>query len=133
MNDKNLMEMAKKASGNSYSPYSKFQVGAALLTKDNSVITGCNVENISYGLSMCAERVAIFKAICKGKKKGDFLKIAIAGKPHKGEWQFCTPCGACRQVIYELVQKGQRLDVIYLDMEKNLKTSPINDLLPDKF
>ena len=133
MNNEELMERARKASENSYSPYSKFQVGAALLAKDGSVITGCNVENASYGLSMCAERVAIFKAICMGKKRGDFIKIAIAGKPHHDEWQSCSPCGACRQVIYEFVQEEQRFQVIYLDKKGNLRSIPVNDLLPDTF
>ncbi len=74
MDDHTLMEKAREASEQSYSPYLKFQVGAALLTTDGDAITGCNVENSSYGLSMCAERTAIFKAVSQGRKGGDFTK-----------------------------------------------------------
>ena len=133
MNDQKLMEKARKASEYSYSPYSEFQVGAALLTKEGEVFTGCNVENASYGLTMCAERVAIFKAVCDGRKRGDFTKIAVAGKFHDGDWQSCSPCGACRQVIYEFTSEEQKICVIYLDKKGNLKAVPIDELLPDGF
>ena len=129
MDDQELMEKARKAAENSYSPYSEFQVGAALLTRDGDVITGCNVENVSYGLSMCAERTVLFKAISEGKKH--FTKIAVAGKPHMGEWQFCSPCGACRQVISELA--GNNIQVIYLDTQGKMKSVPLDELLPDAF
>lgn len=125
------MDKAREASRNSYSPYSKFQVGAALLTTDSQVITGCNVENASYGLTMCAERAAIFAAVSQGRKKGDFTKIAVAGKPHNGDWEFCSPCGACRQVIHEFTN-GQ-IQVVYLDTTKNIRSVPIDELLPDGF
>lgn len=131
MEDKELMDKAREASKNSYSPYSKFQVGAALLTTDSQVITGCNVENASYGLTMCAERAAIFAAVSQGRKKGDFTKIAVAGKPHNGDWEFCSPCGACRQVIHEFTN-GQ-IQVVYLDTTKNIRSVPIDELLPDGF
>ncbi len=133
MDNQDLMEKAREASQNSYSAYSKFQVGAALLTKDGEVYTGCNVENASYGLSVCAERAAIFKAVSEGRKRGDFTKIAVAGKPHSGDWQFCSPCGACRQVIYEFAQEGEKFLVIYLDKKGSMKTVPIEELLPDGF
>ncbi|KYK31185.1 MAG: cytidine deaminase [Theionarchaea archaeon] len=132
MDDHTLMEKAREAAKQSYSPHSKFQVGAALLTTDGEVITGCNVENSSYGLSMCAERTAIFKAVFQGRKKGDFTKIAVAGKPHNGDWQFCSPCGACRQVIYEFAKEGQ-FQVVYLDKTRRLKSILIDELLPDGF
>jgi cytidine deaminase len=131
MDDYTLMEMARKASEKSYSPYSKFQVGAALLTRDG-VITGCNVENVSYGLTMCAERIALFKAVSQGKKKGDFIKIAVAGKPHTGDWQFCSPCGACRQVILEFTGE-KSIQVVYMDSNGSIKSVSIDELLPDAF
>ncbi len=133
MNDQELMERARKASENSYSPYSGFQVGAAVLTKDGEVITGCNTENVSYGLTVCAEKAVLSKAVSMGKKRGDFLKIAVAGKPHDKEWQFCSPCGACRQVIYEFSCEGEEILVIYLDTKKSIKSVPIDILLPDGF
>ena len=131
MDDEKLMEAARKASENSYSPYSHFQVGAAVLTRDGDVITGCNVENSSYSLSICAERAAIFKAVSMGRKKGDFVKIAVAGRFHNGDWQFCSPCGACRQVLYEFTE-GQ-FQVIYLDKSGALQSVPIEKLIPDGF
>jgi cytidine deaminase len=133
MDDETLMKEAREASENSYSPYSKFQVGAAVLTKNGDVFTGCNVENASYGLSLCAERAAISHAVCAGKKRGDFIKIAVAGRSHTGDWQDCSPCGACRQFIYEFVEEGQTVEVIYLDKRRTLKSVPIDDLLPDGF
>ena len=133
MDDEELMERAREATRNSYSPYSKFRVGAAVLTEDDEVITGCNVENASYGLSMCAERTALFKAVSEGRKRGDFRKLAIAGKPHHGTWQFCSPCGACRQVIYEFTEKGQQFRIIYLDLKGKTTSAHIDDLLPDGF
>jgi len=132
MNDQELMERAREASLNSYAPYSHFQVGAALLTKEGTVYTGCNVENSSYGLSVCAERVAISKAISEGRKREDFVKIAVAGKPHTGDWQFCSPCGACRQVIYEFAEDG-KFQVVYMDKKRAIKSVSIDKLLPDGF
>ncbi|MBU7015899.1 MAG: cytidine deaminase [Theionarchaea archaeon] len=132
MDDYALMEMARKASEKSYSPYSEFQVGAALLTIDGDIITGCNVENVSYGLTMCAERIAFFKAVSQGKKKGDFIKIAVAGKPHADDWKFCSPCGACRQVISEFA--GEKpIQVVYMDSNGSIKSVSIDELLPDAF
>ncbi|MGD2251081.1 MAG: cytidine deaminase [Candidatus Methanofastidiosia archaeon] len=129
--DNALMEMARTASENSYSVYSHFQVGAALLTIDNEMYTGCNIENAVYGLSICAERVALFNAVSNGRKKGDFAKIAVAGKPWDGEWQFCSPCGACRQVLYEFA--GDTFYVVYLGKNNNIKRIDIKELLPDGF
>lgn len=133
MKDEELMEEARKASESSHSPYSRFQVGAALLTKEGEVITGCNVENASYGLSMCAERVSLFTAVSQGKKRGSFVKIAVAGRPHGGDWQFSSPCGACRQFLYEFCEERQEFYVIYLDKMGRLKSVLITDLLPDGF
>lgn len=130
MDDQTLMEKAKKASLHSYSPYSTFQVGAALLTKTGDIFTGCNVENASCGLTMCAERVAVFNAVSCGKKRGDFVKIAVAGRRYNSDWQSCPPCGACRQVIYEFA--GQDFHIIYLG-DEGIKSVSIEDLLPDGF
>ena len=98
-NYKTLFEKAVKASENAYAPYSKFKVGAALLCKDGTVYTGCNVENAAYPLGNCAERTAIFKAISEGKR--EFEAIAIAGSSSDDMSQPCYPCGACRQVMSE--------------------------------
>jgi len=120
---KQLLEYAKQASKNSYSPYSKFKVGAAVLCEDNKVFCGTNVENVSYGLSMCAERVAIFCAISNGAKK---IK-AIAIYTSKGN---TTPCGACRQVIMEFTNNA---DIIYNTKDDNIKIEKISSLLPKSF
>jgi len=96
-----LFEEAVKASANSYSKYSGFSVGAAVLTKDNRIFTGCNIENASFSLTNCAERTAIFKAVSCGAR--DFTAIAVAGSSHGDFYKSpCIPCGACLQVISEL-------------------------------
>lgn len=115
-----LIKQARLAQKNAYSPYSKFNVGAALLTKDGKIFTGCNVENASYGLTICAERVAIFKAISEGYKK--FVAIAISTSSEKPTF----PCGSCRQVLSEFGNLE-----IYLDNDK--KNYTISDLLPYSF
>ncbi|MFN8586320.1 MAG: cytidine deaminase [Candidatus Eisenbacteria bacterium] len=95
MKPKDLMSLAHEAREASYSPYSKFAVGAALLTKSGRVVLGCNVENSSFGLACCAERTAVFKAVSEGER--DFVAVAVtAGKGHGA-----APCGACRQVLHE--------------------------------
>ena len=95
---KELFERAVKAAENSYSPYSQFKVGAALLCIDGSIYTGCNIENASFSLTNCAERTAFFKAISDGNK--EFEAIAVAGG-HDNMYEPCFPCGACRQVMAE--------------------------------
>ncbi|MCI5623730.1 MULTISPECIES: cytidine deaminase [Anaerostipes] len=95
MEDRELLKMADQAKKNAYAPYSKFQVGAALLTKDGQVFTGCNVENSSYGAAICAERSVVVQAVSFGKQ--DFEAIAIASN---GEGTV-YPCGICRQVLHE--------------------------------
>jgi len=99
MNYKDLVEMAIKARERAYAPYSEFLVGAALLCKDGTVYTGCNIENASYGACNCAERTAIFKAVSEGA--GDFEAIAIVGAKQGAKLDFCPPCGICRQVMTE--------------------------------
>ena len=119
-----LLAEAHKAKKNAYSRYSNFQVGAALLAKDGTVITGCNVENASYGLTMCAERTAVFKAVSMGYKPGDFLAIAIAASADN-----FSPCGACRQVLNEF---GNDMAVIF-EFGGKVVTTTLADLLPYTF
>ena len=123
--DKNeLIDAAKAARELAYAPYSGFKVGAALLTESGKIYTGCNVESASLGLSMCAERVAIFKAVSEGA--GPLKAIAIVcSDPEK-----CTPCGACRQLISEF---GPNADLIIEKGEGEIEVSKIQDILPDYF
>ena len=118
-----LLQIAKDFSKNSYSPYSKFKVGAAVLCEDGKVFGGTNIENISYGLSVCAERVALFSAIANGAKK---IK-AVAIYTEKGN---TTPCGACRQVIAEF---SNNADIIYNTKNNTVKIEKIFSLLPKSF
>jgi cytidine deaminase len=120
-----LLEAARKAMKRAYAPYSQFKVGAALLTSEGEVYTGCNVENASYGLSNCAERTAIFTAIAQS---GPGLKIrAIAVVNDQGVP--CSPCGACRQVIYEFGPEA----TVFFQGSKGWKESQIAELLPEGF
>ena len=120
----NLIQRAIEARTNAYAPYSKFLVGAALLTFDGTVFTGCNVENTSYGLCICAERTAICKAVSEGYQ--EFDAIAVAATP------FATPCGACRQFIVEF---GKQIEVICVDAENptHTKTWTSEQLIPENF
>lgn len=119
-----LLEEAEGAKAKAYAPYSGFCVGAALLTKSNRIFTGCNVENASYGLTVCAERVALFNAISAGER--EFLALAVIGD---GD-DFCRPCGACRQVIAEF---GDDPAVIMANNQKEYEIKPISELLPQVF
>lgn len=119
-----LMLAAHDAKQRAYCRYSNIQVGAALLAKDGTVITGCNVENASYGLTMCAERAAIFKAVSLGYKPGDFEAIAIAASSDD-----FSPCGACRQVISEF---GESISIVFEFNGKLIITS-LSSLLPYNF
>jgi cytidine deaminase len=122
-----LINDAIKARGYSYSPYSRFAVGAALLCKDGKVFLGSNVENSSYPLCMCAERNALYSAMMNGYKKDDFLALAIAADTDEP----CSPCGACRQVISELFPREGK---IYLaNLKGNYKETNIEELLPFAF
>ena len=99
MTEKELCRAAVAMLDRSYSPYSHFSVGAALECSDGTVFTGCNIENAAYGLTICAERTAIFKAISEGHR--DFKRIVIAGKSE----DYCVPCGSCRQVMQEFAPR----------------------------
>lgn len=109
----------------SYSPYSQFSVGAALLCTDDSTVNGCNVENASYGLSICAERTALVKAVSSGKH--DFLAIAISGDA--GE-QFVGPCGMCRQSMAEF---NPDIPIYLVKPDHEVQVTNLNLLLPDAF
>lgn len=113
-----LMNKAKEASANSYSPFSRFAVGAAVLTNDGEIYQGCNVENSSFGLTICAERCAIFKAISDGKR--EIVAVAI----YSPNADSCYPCGACRQVMYEFQGDNEEISVI----TENLGQLEINKL-----
>ncbi len=102
-----LFNTAVKAAENSYSPYSQFKVGTALLCKDGTIYTGCNIENASYPLGNCGERTAIFKAVSDGKR--DFEAIAIAGSSSCDFSNPCYPCGACRQVMSEFCERDFKI------------------------
>lgn len=124
MTHKRLVTIARNARKNSYSPYSKFRVGAALLAKDGKVFTGCNIENSSFGLTICAERTAIFKAVSEGYSR--FKAIAIA----TDQSEFIAPCGACRQVIADLAGD---IDFIMSNKRGGLMVMKISELLPFPF
>ena len=124
MNEKELVLKATEAKKNSYSPYSNFSVGAALLCDDGEIFTGVNVENVSFSLTNCAERTAFFKAISEGKR--NFSAIAVAG----GD-SFLPPCGACRQVMSEFCDKDFR--IIFVKNENEYITKTLEEILPFSF
>ncbi len=120
-----LLLAARKAMKNAHAPYSKFRVGAALLTAKGEMFTGCNVENASYGLSNCAERTAIFSAVAQSGPKLNIRAIAVVndqGVP-------CSPCGACRQVIFEFGPEA----IVFFQSAEGWKESHITELLPEGF
>ena len=128
----NLIKEAKEATCNSYAPYSGFCVGAALLCSDGKVFKGCNIENASFSPTVCAERVAFFKAISEGyNKKSDFIAIAIACKNKDGFRDFFPPCGVCRQVMLEFCDYNAF--AIVLVSGEEYKTLSLKDFLPYAF
>jgi cytidine deaminase len=120
MNDQALIQSALAARLQAYAPYSNFQVGAALLAKDGRVFTGCNVENLSYGLTICAERNAIFAAIAAGVR--EFAAIAITADTREP----ISPCGACRQVMAEFGD----FKVLSATLDEKVFQSSVGELLP---
>lgn len=127
-----LMNMAQEARKYAYTPYSHFAVGAALLCRDGSVVTGCNVENAAYSPGNCAERTAVFKAVSEGKK--EFISIAVvgakAGEEPDGS-SMCTPCGVCRQVLGEFCEA--KAFHIYITDGCELFAYTLEELLPLAF
>lgn len=128
MTDLELMRFAEDARAYSYTPYSHFAVGAALLTKSGKVYTGCNIENASYTPTVCAERTAVFKAVSEGER--EFAAIAIIGGPAGQKGRFCAPCGVCRQVLREFCALDFR---ILLGTTEEVQTFTLGDLLPTSF
>ena len=128
MTDKELMALAIEARKASYSPYSGFRVGAALLGKSGKVYLGCNVENAAYSPTNCAERTAVFKAVSEGER--EFEAIAIVGGKGEEIAEFCAPCGVCRQVLAEFCDKNFRL--VLGNLEK-ISTYTFEEILPFSF
>ena len=120
-----LIGLAKEAQEKAYVPYSKFPVGAALITEDEDIYTGCNIENASFGLTNCGERTAIFKAVSEGYK--DFSEIAIYGKTKYP----ISPCGACRQVMAEFFEPSAKVTLIS-EIGKTVVMT-VEELLPYSF
>lgn len=130
MNDKALITEAIEAREYSYSPYSGFMVGAALLAKSGKIYRGCNVENAAYGPTNCAERTAFFKAVSEGER--EFTAIAIAGWPKDGEAGLAYPCGVCRQVMMEFCEP-ESFKVIVAKSPDDYVDATLGQLLPNGF
>jgi len=129
MTDKELILKAQEAMNNSYSPYSQFKVGAALLTESGKVYAGCNIENVAFGPSICAERVAFFKAISEGEK--NFSKIAVVGGKNGIISSATPPCGVCRQVMREFCSDD--FEILIVKENENYDKVLLKDLLPYSF
>ncbi|HDR4604899.1 MULTISPECIES: cytidine deaminase [Bacillus] len=125
MDKKKYIEEANKMLSKAYIPYSKFPVGAALVTKEGKIYTGCNIENASYGLCNCAERTAIFKAVSEGER--DFSYLVITGETEGP----ISPCGACRQVIAEFCDP--KMPVLLTNVKGDEKEVTVEQLLPGAF
>ena len=125
MTDQALVDLAFTMLDRSYVPYSHFPVGAALLCADGAVFTGCNVENAAYGSTICAERTALVKAVSEGHRD-DFVRLAVVGR---GE-DYCWPCGACRQMLYEFAPS---LTVLVARGDGQYVKLPLGELLPHGF
>ena len=125
MTDQELVARAIKMQEFSYVPYSRFPVGAALLCDDGTVFTGCNVENAAFGSTICAERTALLKAVSEGRRTG-WMAIAIAGRGG----DFCWPCGACRQMLYEF---APGLRVLAARGDGAFETATLDQLMPHGF
>ncbi|MRX71303.1 cytidine deaminase [Bacillus lacus] len=125
MNIEKLIQEAKTAREAAYVPYSKFQVGAALLTKDGTVYRGCNIENAAYSMCNCAERTALFKAYSEGEK--NFTAMAVVADTSRP----VPPCGACRQVISELCPKDMK--IFLTNLNGDVEELSVEELLPGAF
>ncbi len=125
-----LIGRAQKVREFSYSPYSNYMVGAAILTQDGEIFTGCNIENAAYGPSNCAERTAIFKAVSEGKRS--FQAIAIVGGKKGSDGDYAAPCGVCRQVMMEFCNPEQ-MQVIVAKSAEEYKVFTLKELMPESF
>ncbi len=121
MDNEALVEQARAARDQAYAPYSRFAVGAALRARSGRVFTGCNVENLSFGLTICAERNALFAAVAAGEREFDAIAIIAESK------EPVSPCGACRQVLAEF---APRLEICCVNLEGKVFTSDLGQLLP---
>ena len=128
MTDQELIDAARQAAQHSYSPYSKFPVGAAIRFADGSIVTGTNIENASYGLALCAETVAVSKAMADGAR-GGLQAVAVTGPGTEP----ITPCGRCRQVLNELAQLGGTDPEILCVGPDEVRRLRLSDLLPHAF
>ena len=125
MTDRELVDLAFTMLERSYVPYSNFPVGAALLCKDGSVFTGCNVENAAYGSTICAERTALVKAVSEGHRD-DWVAMAVVGNSE----QPCWPCGSCRQMLYEFCPE---LELLVAGKDHCVQCVMLSELLPHGF
>ena len=119
-----LVSFARRARDYAFAPFSRFKVGAAISTKDGRIYTGCNVENASFGLTLCAERVAIFKAISEGTRQFSYVVIVTDAT------KLTPPCGACRQVLWEFAPEAE---VVLANVRGRTRRVKLADLLPDPF
>ena len=127
--EEQLLTLAVAAMDKAYAPYSHYHVGAALMTAEGKIYTGCNIENSSYGATNCAERTAIFKAVSEGERA--FTRIAIVGGP-KGDWrEYAAPCGICRQVMSEFC--GPDFEILLGTKEGRRKKGTLAEFLPEAF
>lgn len=128
-----LIQIAYNASENAYAPYSEFKVGVALLSKNGQVFTGCNIENASYGATICAERTAISKAVSENVR--EFSKIAIVSKSDNEKFKdfagdLTFPCGICRQIMIEFMPQGE---IVLSNKKGEIKVYKVDELLPHSF
>ncbi len=130
--DNDLIAAARKAAQQSYSPYSKYPVGAALRFADGSIVTGTNIENASYGLALCAETVAVSKAMADGVR-GGLEAVAVTGPTDRGDGAPITPCGRCRQVLNELAALGGTDPLIFCVGNDDVREVRLSQLLPHAF
>lgn len=124
--DEALVSAARLARQHAFAPYSGFRVGAALRLRDGRTVTGCNVENATYGLTLCAERVAVFKAVSEGARPGDFDAVAIVADTEEPT----PPCGACRQILWEFCHD---VPVLLATLDRVTAVTRTGDLLPRPF
>ncbi|MGB3710368.1 MAG: cytidine deaminase [Erythrobacter sp.] len=131
-NEAKLIDAARNAATRAYAPYSDYAVGAALLFDDGTMIAGSNVENASYGLSLCAETTAVAKALNEGRR-GGLVAVAVTGPADKGDGAPITPCGRCRQVLSELAQLGGTDPAILCVGQNEVRRVRLSELLPHAF
>jgi cytidine deaminase len=132
MTDTELISAARTAAQNSYSPYSDYPVGAALRFADGTIVTGTNIENASYGLALCAETVAVSRAMADGVR-GGLVAVAVTGPIDRGDGAPITPCGRCRQVLNELAALGGSDPLIYCVGNDEVREVLLSQLLPHAF